>query len=334
MCLECQQPNSKALAFDQTGVEIAIVYDKTEITAGIKSAAIRLGFHKVGVAKAERSRTAGHLDEWLGRGFHGSMAWMNNDRRSDPTTWVPNAKSVIAVALNYYTPHRHQSGSGKISRYAWGDDYHDVMKQKLDELWTHVRLVLPDVQGKCCVDTAPVMDKYWAVEAGIGWQGKHSNVITRDMGSWIFLGEVIMDHELEYDKSIGDFCGTCHRCIDACPTDAIVRPYVVDSRKCISYLTIESKEANLAPEQAKTFDNWIYGCDICQDVCPWNNKYSQPTDIKEFAPRLENVDQSLESLSEIDEASFRTRFRRSAVKRTKWKGFIRNVLALIAARQI
>lgn len=332
--MTCKHLSSKALAFDQTGVEIVGVFDVSEITAGIKSAAIRLGFHKVGVAKAGRARTAGLLEEWLGRGYHGSMAWMNNDQRPDPRTWVPNAKSVIAVALNYYTPHRHQPGTGKISRYAWGDDYHDVMKQKLDELWHYVRSVLPDVQGKRCVDTAPVMDKYWAVEAGIGWQGKHSNVITREMGSWIFLGEVIIDHELEYDKPIGDFCGTCHRCIDACPTDAIVQPYVVDSRKCISYMTIESKEQSLSPEQAKSFDNWIYGCDICQDVCPWNTKYSQETDIKEFMPRFENIDQTLESLSKLDEASFQSRFRRSAVKRTKWKGLIRNVVALITARQI
>ena len=234
--------------------------------------ALELGFHKVGIVPAEALAAESRaLSGWLTRGFHGGMGWMERDpeKRTDPGLILPGAKSVVALALNYYTPNQHKPDThyGKISRYAWGDDYHDVVKEKLDRLLQSIRNEEPSANGKVCVDTAPIMDKAWAARAGLGWIGKSSNLITKEHGSWVFLGEIVLDIELDYDTDIEtDHCGSCTACLDACPTNAITEPYVVDSRKCISYGTIELRDESLPEEMAKNLNGWIYGCDICQDV--------------------------------------------------------------------
>lgn len=320
-------------AFLLLPAEIDGVMNPSSLATAIKAKALEIGFHKVGIARAGEVRSGGLLEEWLSRGFHGTMTWMENHRekRSDPREVLPDARSIVCVALNYYTPDSHSEDSsiGKISRYAWGDDYHEVVKDKLFLLLEAIRTLEPNVRGKCCADTAPVMDKYWAVEAGIGWQGKHSNVITRNLGSWIFLGEILLDVELKYDAPIKDYCGSCTKCIDACPTVAITQPYVVDSRRCISYLTIEYRGDEFPPDTAGQFENWIFGCDVCQDVCPWNKKFSQPTDITAFKQREANTTASLHELSRMTEEDFARRFATSAVKRAKLRGFLRNVLHAI-----
>jgi epoxyqueuosine reductase len=255
------------------------------------------------------------------------------EKRADVRRIVPGAISVISLAMNYYTPVGHSSadGAAKISRYAWGDDYHVIMTPRIHSLVDCIKSELPDVRAAAYVDTGPVMDKAWAVRAGIGWLGKHTNVITKEYGSWVFLGEIILDAELEYDEAIIDFCGSCTACIDACPTDAIVEPYVLDSTKCISYLTIENRGD--IPETVKPkLENWVYGCDICQDVCPWN-RFQKPTDEIAFRPRQENTDPSLHSLTTITEEEFTRRFRRSPVKRTKRRGLVRNAAAVLEGKK-
>jgi epoxyqueuosine reductase len=296
----------------------------------IKSHAFELGFNKVGIARAEQLSIEGaRLFQWLDAGYQGEMAWMERwrDKRVDPSQLLPNAKSVIAVALNYFTPHEH-SDEGKISRYAWGDDYHEILKAKLYALADFIKTELPNASTKVCVDTAPMMDKVWAVRAGLGWIGKSSNLITTDHGSWIFLGEIILDAELDYDTdTVADHCGTCTACIDACPTDAIVEPYVVDSRKCISYATIELRDDNLPAEIASNLDGWIYGCDICQDVCPWN-RFEKPATESRFEPRHGETSLDLDAVAEMTQPEFSERFRRSAMKRSKLSGLRRNAKAV------
>ena len=293
----------------------------------IKTWALEVGFDKVGIARAERLEKEGaHLFQWLDAGYHGEMAWMERwrDQRVDPGELLPNAKSVVAVALNYFTPHRHDDRSGKISRYAWGDDYHDVVKEKLYQLLERIEHAAPDANGKVCIDTAPIMDKAWAVRAGLGWIGKSTNLITTDLGSWVFLGELILDIELEYnDRSVADHCGTCTACIDACPTDAITEPYVVDARKCISYATIELRDETLPVEFDDKLDGWIYGCDVCQDVCPWN-RFEKPTPEEHFEPRHGETSLDIDDVLELTPETFAARFRRSAMKRTKLTGLTRN----------
>jgi epoxyqueuosine reductase len=232
------------------------------------------------------------------------------------------------VALNYFTPHQHQQspGTGKVSRYAWGDDYHDVVKEKLLSLLAWVKQIEPRAEGKVCVDIQPAMDKAWAVRAGLGWLGKHSNVITPEHGSWIFIGELLLNLDLEHDSQrMEDHCGSCTLCIDACPTAAITEPYVVDSNKCISYATIELR----APELPEDMDlaGWLYGCDICQDVCPWN-RFEQATTEPRFAPRDGNVDVDLDQVLELTPESYAARYRGSAMKRAKLVGLQRNARAL------
>jgi epoxyqueuosine reductase len=308
--------------------------NKKELTDRIKSKALDVGFNKVGIARADEVTSASLLQKWLASGFQGTMKWMLNrqDERNDPRKYYPGARSVVSVALNYNSPQKISSDPdiAKISRYAWGDDYHDIMKDKLHLLLDEIKSICPEAKGICCVDTSPVMDKYWAVQAGIGWQGKHSNVITRELGSWVFLGEIIINIELEYDQPIEDFCGTCNRCIEACPTDAITQPYVVDSNKCISYLTIEYRGESFPKETERSFGGWIYGCDICQDVCPWNEKFAQPTTVEGFHPREENVNRKTESWVQLSEDEFRKRFKNSPVKRTKYAGFMRNVKQVLS----
>ena len=297
------------------------------LTEQIKAKALELGFSKVGIAKAEPLLKDGaHLREWLYRGYNASMEWMgeNAEKRVDPREIVPGARSVISVAANYYTDAQHQprDGEGKISRYAWGDDYHILVTARIQKLYDCIKELAPGSAGRYYVDTGPVMDKAWAERAGIGWRGKHTNLITKEFGSWVFLGEIISTLDLAYDTPIEDFCGSCTACLDACPTKAIVEPYVVDSNKCISYLTIEHR-GEIDPSLAPKFEGWVYGCDICQDVCPWN-KYQRQTEDKEFLPREGNVTPSLDGLISLTQTEFSERFRKSPVKRTKREGLARN----------
>jgi epoxyqueuosine reductase len=306
----------------------------SELTAEVRRCARELGFQKVGVVRAEPlTEERARLEEWLARGLHASMGWMGRDvaRRTDPRELLPGARSVVAVALNYYTPHEHarDPAAGKISRYAWGDDYHDVLGEKLNRLLTHVAEAAPGVRGKVCVDAQPTMDKAWAVRAGLGWIGKHTNLITRDHGSWVFLGELLLDAELEYDGAReDDHCGTCTLCIEACPTGAIAEPYVVDSNLCISHATIELRDAELPPAVAENLDGWLYGCDVCQDVCPWN-RFEQPSDEPRFEPRPGAVAPALEEVANLSHDDYVERFRRSPVKRAKLSGLQRNARALL-----
>jgi len=302
-------------------------------SAEIKASAVGLGFTSVGILPAERLSDAGtRLKEWLSRGYQGNMAWMEREpeKRADPRLLMPGCRSVVVCTLNYYTPHEHEDlpSKGKISRYAWGDDYHDVLRRKLTALVDTIRKLEPDMNSKICVDTAPFMDKAWAARAGLGWIGKHTNLITREVGSWVFIGTVLLGIELEYDSSqIDDHCGTCTACIDACPTDAIVAPYVVDSNRCISYATIELRDDQLPDEIATNLNGWIYGCDICQDVCPWN-RFEKPTSEPSFDPRQGEASLDLDLVANMAPDGYVERFRRSAIKRTKLTGLKRNASAL------
>jgi epoxyqueuosine reductase len=305
------------------------------LTQKIKEKALEIGFHKVGVARAEAlPREREYLEGWLGRGFHAEMRWMEREpeKRADPQLLLENAKSVISVAFNYFTPHKHDDSpeNGKVSRYAWGDDYHDVLKEKLRRLETFITEISPTINTKICVDTAPIMDKAWAQRAGLGWIGKHSNLITREYGSWVFLGEILLDIELEYDApETQDFCGSCTACLDACPTNAIVEPRVIDSNRCISYQTIELRDERISNEIAENLNGWLYGCDICQDVCPWN-RFEKPTEEIRFEPRENNVSPDLNEIANLSHENYIERFRRSAMKRAKLGGLQRNARALLS----
>jgi epoxyqueuosine reductase len=300
----------------------------------IRERALAEGFHKVGIVRAEALGAEGErLQEWLERGFHGEMRWMERDpaQRADPRLLFAEARSVVVVALNYYTPHEHPeaSGAGKISRYAWGDDYHDVVGSRLKSLLAWIKEEWPEAEGKACVDIQPMMDKAWAARAGLGWIGKHTNLITRDYGSWVFLGELLLNLELEADtEMMEDHCGTCTLCLEACPTGAITEPYVVDSNKCISYATIELRAPAMPPDVAANLDGWLYGCDICQDVCPWN-RFEKETDEPRFQPRDGNVAPALAEILELTPDQYSERFRRSAIKRAKLPGLQRNARALL-----
>lgn len=305
-----------------------------QFTARLKERALELGFDKIGIVPAapldtERVR----LEEWLARGYHGEMNWMAREpeRRTDPRLVMPDARSVVVLALNYFTPHAHAPGDpaqGKISRYAWGDDYHDVVGGKLKELLAWIKEECPAAEGKTCVDIQPLMDKAWAVRAGLGWIGKHTNLITRELGSWVFLGELLLNLELEYDTvTLEDHCGTCTLCLEACPTGAITEPYVVDSNRCISYATIELRAPEIPAPVADHLAGWLYGCDICQDVCPWN-RFEQPTAEMRFEPREGRVAADLSDLLALTPDAYAARFRRSAIKRAKLTGLQRNARAL------
>lgn len=294
----------------------------------LKEEARRLGCVGAGIARAEPLLPEGdRLKEWLDRGFHGTMGWMARRavERRDPTLVLPSARSVISIAVNYYSPELHTDakGIGKISRYAWGDDYHAIVLEKADRLADFVRREAPGAQTKTYVDTGPVMDKAWAARAGVGWIGKHTNVITRGAGSWVFLGTVLTSIDLDPDEPATDLCGTCTACLDACPTHAFAEPYVLDATRCISYLTIEHRGA-LPDDLTKDFRGWIFGCDICQDVCPWN-RFQRPTDEPGFRPRPGSVAPDLDELSALTEGQFHERFRGSTVTRPQHAGFVRNV---------
>lgn len=286
-----------------------------------------LGFDLIGFAKAESMiEEANHLKQWLNLGYHASMDYMNRniDKRTDLNLILPDARSVISLAMNYNTDQRHsdKQGFGKISRYAWGKDYHLIMWEKLELFEEALQEIDDQFKSISYVDTGPVMDKAWAVRGGIGWLGKHTNVITREIGSWVFLATIITNRDFDYNQIIPDHCGTCRACIDACPTKAIVDEYVVDSNKCISFLTIENK-GEIGSEFENGFDNWLFGCDICQDVCPWNIKFSEITRQKEFEP-VNETSFNLNEIIGMDEAEFKQRFEISPVKRAKLKGLKRN----------
>ncbi|MEJ5352419.1 MAG: tRNA epoxyqueuosine(34) reductase QueG [Melioribacteraceae bacterium] len=292
-----------------------------------------LGFDLIGFARAELlNQEIEHLQEWLKKGYHASMEYMNRnlEKRLDVRKILPDAKSIISLAINYYKDGNfsNDNGYGKVSRYAWGKDYHLIIWEKLELLEDELKEIDSSFESKFYVDTGPVMDKVWAVKSGIGWMGKHSNVITRELGSWIFLAEMITNYEFEYNEPISDFCGTCTACIDACPTKAIVDDYVVDANKCISFLTIENK-GEISEEFKNKFDNWIFGCDICQDVCPWNKKFSKPNKNHEFNS-IENKELQIEEVIKMNEEEFQKRFESSPIKRTKLNGLKRNAKFLIS----
>ncbi|MCI0392277.1 MAG: tRNA epoxyqueuosine(34) reductase QueG [Acidobacteria bacterium] len=301
----------------------------------IKNQARVLGFDKVGIVPATALTEEGQsLLEWLARGFHGQMGYMSRlpQQRSDPRLLMPSAKSVTCVALNYFRPESHIDSPeiGKISRYAWGDDYHDVLRDKLKTLLGWIVERRPDVEGKICVDTSPMMDKSWAVRAGLGWIGKHTNLITKEYSSWVFLGELLLSIELDYDSYIeSDHCGKCTACIDACPTMAIIEPYQLDATRCISYGTIELRETELPEPIKSNLENWVFGCDICQDVCPWS-RFSKESGEERFTPRPGSVAPKLQELVELSQEEFSKRFKNSAVKRAKLAGLKRNAREAIA----
>ncbi|NLN25314.1 MAG: tRNA epoxyqueuosine(34) reductase QueG [Bacteroidetes bacterium] len=300
--------------------------NKEQLTAFIKSEAQRLGFMSCGISKAEfLEDEAPRLENYLKKGYHGKMNYMENhfDKRLDPTVLVPGSKSVISLLMNYYPKETQRPDTYKISKYAYGKDYHFVIKEKLKELLHALESQVGTISGRAFTDSAPVLDKAWAARSGLGWVGKHSLLLTKQVGSYYFVAELIVDLELEYDTPVTDHCGSCTACIDACPTNAIVDEKIVDGSKCISYFTIELKD-DLANEMADKFQDWIFGCDICQDVCPWNRfskSHAQPL----FDPHPKLLAMSYKEWEEITEDVFQEIFKKSAVKRTKYSGLVRNI---------
>ncbi len=292
----------------------------------IKTKAKRLGFLSCGISKAAfLEEEAPRLENWLNQNMHGKMQYMENhfDKRLDPTKLVEDSKSVISLLLNYYPQDQQNQDSFKLSKYAYGTDYHFVVKDKLKQLLNYIQDEIGEVHGRAFVDSAPVLDKAWAAKSSLGWIGKHSNLLTEQVGSFYFIAELIIDIELEYDLPTTDHCGTCTACIDACPTKAIVEPYVVDGSKCISYFTIELKD-NIPTEYKGQFDDWMFGCDICQDVCPWN-RFSKPHQEPLFNPHPELLSMTKKDWEDITKDVFKKVFKDSAVKRTKFLGLKRNI---------
>ncbi len=299
----------------------------SEISSFIKSEAKNLGFLNCGISKARfLEEEAPRLEKWLKDGKHGSMSYMENhfDKRLDPRKLVEDSKSVISLSLNYFPNIEQPNQEFLVSKYAYGEDYHDVIKRKLKSLLASIREKLGDVHGRAFVDSAPVLDKVWAKESGLGWIGKHSNLLSKKQGSFFFLAELILDIECEYDVAMKtDHCGTCTKCIDHCPTQAIVEPYIVDANKCISYLTIELKD-EFPSEMKNTYKNWIFGCDVCQDVCPWN-RFSIATTELSFNPNQEWFYYTKQDWEALKKESFEILFKHSPIKRTKFEGLMRNI---------
>jgi epoxyqueuosine reductase len=295
-------------------------------TEFIKKEAKRLGFDFCGISKAGfLEEEAPRLEKWLKESMHGQMKYMENyfDKRLNPKLLVDDAKSVISLLYNYYPSEQQIEGAPKISKYSFGDDYHEVIKTKLNEFLQSIKIKIGNINGRAFVDSAPVMDKVWAAKGGLGWVGKNSNLINKQQGSFFFIAELIIDVELVYDGPLKDYCGTCTRCIDACPTDAIVSPYTIDGSKCISYLTIELKESIPAEFKSK-MDNWIFGCDVCQDVCPWN-RFSKEHQEPLFKSQNGLLNYTETDWQEMTEVTFNLIFKQSAIKRTKFKGLKRNI---------
>ena len=294
----------------------------------IKSLAANHGFNYCGIAKAQRlDEDARRLERWLNQGLNGSMQYMENhfDLRIDPSKLVPGAKSVITLLLNYFPEKKQSESAPKISKYAFGNDYHEVIRNKLKLFLQEINEQIGEVNGRGFVDSAPVLERAWAQKAGIGWIGKNGNLINKQSGSFFFIATLITDLELEYDNAlVKDYCGTCTKCIDECPTDAILPDKVIDGSKCISYFTIELKDALIPITQKGKFDNWMFGCDVCQDVCPWN-RFSKATDETSFTPVPEILNFSTSDWEELTEESFKQIFKNSPLKRAKFEGIKRNL---------
>lgn len=290
----------------------------------IKEKAREIGFHAVGIASVEEmgdyhQKAVSHLQRWLEKGYQAEMEWMANPRRQDIRQCMEGVKSVISLALNYYTPHERSGNpeDAKISRYGWGRDYHRIIQRKLKIFTQWLKERDEDLEARYYVDTGPIQDKVWAQKAGLGWIAKNGNLITRNYGSWVFLGEILVNIPLEVDKPHTNHCGTCSRCISACPTEAITEPFVVDANRCIAYHTIENRAENLPSAIALNLNGWVAGCDICQDVCPWNQRFAQPTDIEDFNPYPENLNPKLQELAQLSEEEWDKRFTASALRRIK-----------------
>ncbi len=284
-----------------------------------------LGFNLIGFAPAVGINKK--IDKWIDSEFHASMNWMKTslDQRRNILKYFPKAKTIISFGYNYYTDNNRNSNDYKISNYAWGNDYHIILKEKLYEIIKIINIYNKDYDYRVCVDTSPIMEKHWAQKAGLGWIGKHTNLINSKIGSWFFLSEIIIDFELKYDKPfMYDLCGSCTKCIDACPTGAIDN-YILDSNKCISYLTIEHRDS-IPNSFSGDFDNWIYGCDICQEVCPWNIKYEKRSDDPNFMKRIEIENKNKIDWENLSLEEYQKTFKKSAIKRTKYSGITRNIL--------
>ncbi|MEL6230899.1 MAG: tRNA epoxyqueuosine(34) reductase QueG [Cyanobacteria bacterium J06627_3] len=306
----------------------------------LEQQATAVGFHRFGVVVVKPETTTQEqtmqtrLQQWLDQGYQADMAWMANPKRQDIRRVMPEVRSIICVALNYYTPHQRPGGAeyGKIARYGWGRDYHRVVHKKLKQLSLWLQAQGDDITARYYADTGPVQDKFWAQEAGVGWVAKNGNVITRDYGSWVFLGEILTNLSLSPSKPHTSHCGTCTRCIEACPTQAIRAPGIVDASRCIAYHTIENRGPQLPTQVATHLDNWVAGCDICQDVCPWNQRFAQPTDVAEFEPYPGNVAPRLKDLATLTEQDWNQQFPASALRRIKPAMWQRNAAAALAAQ--
>ncbi len=316
--------------------------DDLVTSAQIKEKAVELGFHQVGIAAISLQSDPGDdavnvplapqsqkLRDWLAQGDHADLEWMANPKRQDVRLLMPSVRSLICVALNYYSSVSRPEDPqyAKISRYGWGRDYHRVIHKKLKALTIWLKSFSSVIEAKYYADTGPILDKAWAQAAGIGWIAKNSNLITRKYGSWVFLGEVLTNLDLTPDPPHAEHCGTCSRCLDACPTGAITQPFVVDANRCIAYHTIENRGETLPPAIASRMEGWVAGCDICQDVCPWNQRFAQETNLAEFHPYPENIAPTLTELAEISESEWERRFRASALRRIKPQMLRRNAIA-------
>lgn len=303
-----------------------MIENKSKHAALIKAEALRLGFMSCGISKADFLEVeAPRLERWLNKQMHGQMSYMENhfDKRLDPRLLVEGAKSVVSLTLNYYPEETQIEDSYKISKYAYGEDYHYVIKDKLKELLYFIQSEIGDVDGRVFVDSAPVLDKAWAAKSGLGWVGKNNNLINRKNGSFFFIAELIIDLDLETDGPTTDHCGTCTKCIDACPTGAIESPYIVNGSKCISYLTIELRD-DIPTEFANKLDDWMFGCDVCQDICPWN-RFAKPHNEPRFIPNNELMRLEKREWRELTKETFNEIFKKSAIKRTKYDGLLRNM---------
>ncbi|OUC15464.1 MAG: tRNA epoxyqueuosine(34) reductase QueG [Alkalinema sp. CACIAM 70d] len=311
--------------------------EPSTLTSAIKQKAFDLGFHKVGIVRVAdwANVEPQELRSWLAQGYQAEMAWMAASKRQNVYEILPTVQSIVCVAINYYTPHQRPTGAeyGKISRYGWGRDYHKVLHKRLKafSLWLEAQTGLDahneTIQTRYYADTGPIQDKVWAERAGIGWIAKNSNVITREYGSWVFLGEILTNLVLIPDRPHTQHCGTCTRCIDACPTAAITQPFVVDANRCIAYHTIENRNDELPHDIASNLQGWVAGCDICQDVCPWNQRFAQATDIPDFQPYPDNIAPQLQDLATLDAAEYDRRFPASALRRIKPEMWRRNARA-------
>lgn len=307
---------------------------------GVKLQAQRLGIHQIGIASAQLAEDAAEVgsitfQRWLEKGYQADLAWMANPQRQSIYRVMPDVKSIICIAVNYFTPHPHSNhpSIAKISRYGWGRDYHRVLQKKLKALAIWLRAHSGQIRVRYYADTGPVQDKFWAQQAGLGWIAKNGNLITRKYGSWVFLGEILTNLSLQPDAPHTAHCGTCTRCIDACPTNAIAAPFVVDANRCIAYHTIENRTDKIPVAIAESMEGWVAGCDICQDVCPWNQRFAQETDISDFQPYPWNLHPPLAALENLDEAAWNRRFPASALRRIKPSMWRRNAKAARLSRR-